>query len=169
RRALDRIGWSLRSALGLEPARPKELRLHDDAVQWIAEIVSDDAEHVIASLDGSPGGAMQASILEGESCPSSKLLRNAQVLGAIHARLDGRQEERPQTLVTQAERHPDDGPWTDGLEPPKVLVVLGERRQHLCGQVHDHVALGLQEPPDGVSSPSIEGRDHQQLTAPSVR
>src|SRR5690606_4151992 len=111
RRALDRIGRSSRSALGLEAARPKELRLHDDAVQRIAEIVSDDAEHVIASLDGSSGGAMQASILEEESGPSSKLLRNAQVLGAIHARLDGRQEERPQTLVTQAERHPDDGPW----------------------------------------------------------
>ena len=75
---------AFRARLSGSPPRPcNTARLHHDGPERIAQIVSDDCEHLVAGGDGSFGRAVQACVVEGERGAAGELLRELQIVRAV--------------------------------------------------------------------------------------
>ena len=84
--ALDRLGGSSRPALRFARAAPEQRRLHQDGPERIAEIVGDDAEHVVPRLAGSLRRAVEPGVLEREGRSPGDLLSEADVCRPVRPR-----------------------------------------------------------------------------------
>ena len=138
-------------ALRRRAAAPQQRRLHEDGAERVAQVVGDDAEHVVARLDGALGGAIEPRVLDRERRAAGELFAQPEIRRAVHPGRSPttRATITPRSLPCASERHRDDRARSRRREAPGGAPRSGRERRE---QLRRQAAAG------GPAAPGLEDR-----------
>ena len=115
--------------------------------EWIAQVVADHGQHVVARLDGLVGFRVEPRVVESDTGSAGQFFGELEVLLVVRTRAAGVKEEaqRTERFPTDLQRHGQHRARIQRAHDAEVLWIIGKRLQIRIVQSRYQVGTSLQQ------------------------